>query len=102
MSQIDHTSQKRYWEEAGRQGYYAGTYFASDAVGNHITARLWDTAMDMAHVLGMKADHRVLDLGCGDGSFANQVLSRSFSTVHGADFSEAAIGKARRDSPSAR
>ena len=102
MSQTDHTSQQRYWEEAGRQGYYAGTYYASESVGRHITARYWDTAMEMADGLGMRAEHRVLDLGCGDGSFANQVLSPRFSTVHGVDFSKAGISKAQRDSRSAQ
>jgi SAM-dependent methyltransferase len=98
MFQTDHTSQKLYWEEAGRHGYYGGTYYAFESVGSHITTRYWDTAMELADGLGMRAEHRVLDLGCGDGSFANQVLSRRYCTVHGVDFSEAGISKARQDS----
>jgi cyclopropane fatty-acyl-phospholipid synthase-like methyltransferase len=48
----------------------------------------------------MRSEHCVLDLGCGDGSFANQVLSSRFSKVHGVDFSHASVSKACADSPS--
>jgi hypothetical protein len=65
--------------------------FASTVVERHINQRLWDVAVEIGLHLGMNLQSDVLDLGCGDGSFANTVLARRFRGVDGFYFAEAAI-----------
>jgi SAM-dependent methyltransferase len=67
--------------------------------GTHITGRLWSLAVEIAHQLGIKPDAHVLDLGCGDGTFANRVLAREFRAVDGLDFTDAGIKRANAESP---
>jgi SAM-dependent methyltransferase len=43
----------------------------------------------------MSLQSDVLDLGCGDGSFANTVLARRFRAVDGFDFAEPAVSPCR-------
>src|SRR5262245_61436779 len=71
--------------------------FSSGDVGQRIIERLWTVALDIGTQLGMTPDGHVLDLGCGDGSFANRVLAQHFRAVHGLDFTEAAIRRARAE-----
>jgi 2-polyprenyl-3-methyl-5-hydroxy-6-metoxy-1,4-benzoquinol methylase len=90
ISATDPLAQKAYWEEAGANGYDR-QMFASAVVERHINRRLWDVAVGIGLQLGMGPQSHVLDLGCGDGSFANTVLAQSFRAVDGFDFAEAAI-----------
>src|ERR1700722_11496394 len=93
MSQIDPYSQKDYWEQAGRQGYTSYMYNSRD-VEEHVTRRLWSIAVGIGRQLGLRSDCHVLDLGCGDGVFANRVLAQEFRAVDGTDFAEAGIARA--------
>ncbi|HYM73834.1 MAG TPA: class I SAM-dependent methyltransferase [Stellaceae bacterium] len=87
-----------YWNEAGALGYGAAM-FASRAVEQHVNRRLWDVAIAIGGGLGLDAGARVLDLGCGDGAFANQVLAAHFAAVDGLDLSPAGIGRAEANAP---
>lgn len=51
--------------------------------------------MDIAKDLGAKASDSVLDLGCGDGSFANTILAKQFRRVYGFDVSESGIARSK-------
>jgi SAM-dependent methyltransferase len=97
MSQIDPLSQKAYWEEAGRQGYLLYMYSAGE-VERHVTTRLRPMAVDIGRALGLGRNSSVLELGCGDGSFANEYLAQNFGQIRAVDFSEAAIARARAES----
>ena len=86
-----------YWDRAGEQGYGQAMYRSSD-VEAHVRGRVWQTALDIAGKLGVPADGHVLDFGCGDGAFANQILAGHYRTVDGLDKSEAAIRRAQAES----
>jgi len=88
------TNQRAYWERAGAAGYL-DHMFASRDVGRCIMGRVWGAAFQIGYGLGLRSHHSVLDLGCGDGAFANQVLASYFRAVRGIDFSAAAISHAR-------
>lgn len=83
-----------YWEKAGAVGYGEAMFVAA-AVEQHVNRRLWDIAVTIGEQLGLNASSHVLDLGCGDGAFANAVLARHFRAVDGFDLSEAGIRRAR-------
>jgi SAM-dependent methyltransferase len=85
-----------YWDRAGEQGY-GKTMFGSSDVEAQIRGRLYRIALDIAGTLGVPAGGRVLDLGCGDGAFANQVLAMHYRVVDGIDKSEAAIRRAQAE-----
>ena len=87
-----------YWEEAGRIGY-ANQYYVSDTVGSYLTRRIGDLAIATAKQLKLTEESTVLDLGCGDGTFANGVLARHFKRVKGMDLSEAGIRRAKANAP---
>jgi SAM-dependent methyltransferase len=82
-----------YWERAGEIGYAEAMYRCSE-VERHIRGHCWDVAVEMAHVLGVPQNGRVLDLGCGDGSFANEILADRYAAVEGLDLATAAIRRA--------
>jgi 2-polyprenyl-3-methyl-5-hydroxy-6-metoxy-1,4-benzoquinol methylase len=86
----------RYWDRAGEQGYGQVMYRSAD-VELHIRGRLWRIALEIAATLGVRTDGHVLDLGCGDGAFANQMLSTHYRSVDGLDLSEMAIKRARAE-----
>ncbi|HXC27657.1 MAG TPA: class I SAM-dependent methyltransferase [Stellaceae bacterium] len=75
--------------------------FASSLVEQHLRLRLWGVAVEIGRQLGLDADARVLDLGCGDGAFANHTLAANFAAVDGFDFSEAAIRRATENAAGA-
>jgi hypothetical protein len=89
---------KSYWENAGAVGY-GEAMFGSRAVEQHVNLRLWRIAVEIAGQLGLDASSRELDLGCGDGAFANRALAPRFATVHGFDLSEEGIRRARTNAP---
>jgi len=85
-----------YWDRAGEQGYGQAMYRSSD-VESHVRGRLWQIALEIAGALGVPADGHVLDLGCGDGAFANQILATHYRAVDGLDLSQAAIRRAQAE-----
>jgi|GEM_PF-1666668 len=92
-----HSKPDGYWDRAGQQGYGQAMYRSPD-VESHVRGRGWQTALDIAGKLGVPADGHVLDFGCGDGAFANQILAGHYRTVDGLDKSEAAIQRAQAES----
>lgn len=82
-----------YWEKAGEVGY-AEAMFTSSEVERHVNLRLWQVAVDIGQSLGLTSAAHVLDLGCGDGAFANQMLAKHFDRIDGFDLSEAGIRRA--------
>jgi SAM-dependent methyltransferase len=86
-----------YWDRAGEQGY-GQLMFRSPDVETHVRGRLWRIALDIAATLNVPADGHVLDLGCGDGAFANRVLATHYRVVDGLDKSEPAIRRAQAES----
>ncbi len=90
------TKPENYWDRAGKQGYAQAMYCSSD-VELHVRGRLWKIMIEVAGELGVAADSRVLDVGCGDGAFANQMLADHYRAVDGIDRSEAAILRAQAE-----
>jgi SAM-dependent methyltransferase len=88
-----------YWDRAGVQGYGEAMY-SSAYVEEHLRGRLWQVALDIAATLGVPADSDILDLGCGDGAFTNQILAPRYRSVEGIDVSEPAIRRAQAESRS--
>jgi 2-polyprenyl-3-methyl-5-hydroxy-6-metoxy-1,4-benzoquinol methylase len=86
-----------YWDRAGEQGYGQAMYRSSD-VEAHVRGRVWRIAIDIAGMLGVATDGHVLDLGCGDGAFANLMLAAHYRAVDGLDKSETAIRRAQAES----
>jgi 2-polyprenyl-3-methyl-5-hydroxy-6-metoxy-1,4-benzoquinol methylase len=85
-----------YWDEAGARGYGQAMYSSSD-VESHVRGRCWQQAIEIANILGAPADGQVLDFGCGDGAFANQILSTHYRSVEGFDKSEISIQRAKKE-----
>ena len=85
-----------YWDRAGELGYGQAMYSNAD-VESHVRGRLWQIALEIAGALGVPADGHVLDLGCGDGAFANQILTTHYRAVDGLDLSQAAIRRAQAE-----
>jgi 2-polyprenyl-3-methyl-5-hydroxy-6-metoxy-1,4-benzoquinol methylase len=92
-----HIKPKGYWDRAAEQGYGNAMYLSSD-VESHVRRRPYRIALDIAVRLAIPADGHVLDLGCGDGTFANQVLAAHYRAVDGMDKSETAIRRAQAES----
>jgi SAM-dependent methyltransferase len=90
------TKPEGYWDRAGVQGYGQAMYRSAD-VETHVRGRLWQIALDIAATLGVPADGHVLDLGCGDGAFTNQILADHYRLVEGLDVSEPAIQRAQAE-----
>ena len=91
------TKPEAYWDRAGEQGYGQAMYRSSD-VEAHVRGRLWRVALEIADTLGVRQDGHVIDVGCGDGAFANQMLAARYRAVDGIDKSEAAIRRAQTES----
>lgn len=87
------TAQKTYWDSAGDAGYQEAMFKNTD-VGSHIMGRIWNLAIDYSDALGVPRDGRVMDLGCGDGAFANTMLAPRFKSVEGYDLADHAIKRA--------
>jgi SAM-dependent methyltransferase len=85
-----------YWDRAGVQGYGQAMYRSAD-VETHVRGRLWQVALDIAATLAVPRDGHVLDLGCGDGAFTNQILADHYRAVDGIDISAPAIGRAQAE-----
>jgi SAM-dependent methyltransferase len=85
-----------YWDRAGEQGYAQAMYRSAD-VELHVRRRLWQLAIETADALRVRSEERVIDVGCGDGAFANQILSAHYGAVDGIDKSEVAIRRAQAE-----
>ena len=71
--------------------------YTSADVEAHVRGRLWGITVEIADALCVARNSRVLDFGCGDGAFANQVLSAHYRVVEGLDKSENAIRRAQAE-----
>jgi hypothetical protein len=72
------------WDRAGEAGYAQATYRSSD-IEVHVRGRLWQAAIDLADQLEVPRDGHVLDVGCGDSAFTNQMLAPPYRLVEGLD-----------------
>jgi 2-polyprenyl-3-methyl-5-hydroxy-6-metoxy-1,4-benzoquinol methylase len=91
-----------YWDRAGDQGYGRAMYRCAE-VEAHVRGRLWKIAIDIAEELGVPRDGQVIDVGCGDGAFANQMLASHYRVVDGIDKAETSIKRAQTEAkPNAR
>jgi 2-polyprenyl-3-methyl-5-hydroxy-6-metoxy-1,4-benzoquinol methylase len=88
---------ERYWNRAGEVSYAEKMYGSRD-VERHVRLGTWNVALDIAKEIGIPEKGRVLDLGCGDGAFANHSL-RNYGRVDGYDLAPAAIERARKEAP---
>lgn len=91
-----HDSPDAYWDRAGELGYGQAMYRFSD-VEAHVRGRVWKAAVEIADQIRVPRDGRILDLGCGDGAFANEVLASHYRAVDGIDKSETAIRRAQSE-----
>jgi SAM-dependent methyltransferase len=89
-------SQAVFWENAGQKGY-GNAIFASRKVENHVISRHWNAVFNMASVLGLNSNAKVLELGCGDGNFADRILAPNFKHVDAYDYSISGIKRAKAD-----
>jgi len=74
--------------------------YVSGSVEQHILGRMWELLLEVAHAMGTPSTGSVLDMGCGDGAFANNMLASNYKLVHGIDFAEQSIARARRNAAS--
>jgi SAM-dependent methyltransferase len=88
-----YVNQKVFWEHAGSIGYDRAM-FSSKAIASHILGKHWSEAIDIALAMGLDKDSRILELGCGDGTFSKNVLARHFLHIDAYDISRAAIERA--------
>ncbi|MDP2923142.1 MAG: class I SAM-dependent methyltransferase [Candidatus Omnitrophota bacterium] len=92
-------NQKYFWEYAGNIGY-GKAIFSNPTVERHITTKQWQSVIYVAGYVGLDKDSRVIELGCGDGNFAENVLSCHYKHVDAYDMSRSAIESARSRSKS--
>lgn len=86
-------NQKEFWEVAGQIGYNRAM-FASAVIADHIMGRHWRAALDLSRRLELTKESIILELGCGDGEFAENLLAENFSQVYAYDKSVTAITNA--------
>src|SRR5690242_17470950 len=87
-----------YWNRAGELSYAEAMYTSAD-VERHVRLRLWNIAVDIATAIGIPRGGRVLDFGCGDGAFANEVLAAHYGAIDGYDLAPIAIERANAAAP---
>lgn len=92
-------NQKHFWERAGAIGY-GEAVFANKTVEKHIVSKQWETVAHTAEALGLGKNSSVLELGCGDGEFALNVLSGIFKHVDAYEVSAAAVARAQANTKS--
>jgi len=54
---------------------YAEALYASDKTMKHILTKHWQAAIDIVKSLGLNKNSDILELGCGDGKFADEILA---------------------------
>jgi SAM-dependent methyltransferase len=87
-------TQDLFWRRAGEVGY-GEALFRSRRVEQHVVSRQWWVALETAGRIGLGSAATVLELGCGDGAFAAEVLGAHYARVDAMDKSETAIERAR-------
>lgn len=87
-----------YWNRAGELSYGEAMYGSAD-VERHVRLRLWNVAVEIANIIGIPKEGRVLDFGCGDGAFANETLASQYRAIDGYDLAPAAIERAKAEAP---
>ena len=92
-------NQKEFWEYAGAIGYDKAQ-FSNTLVANHILSKQSHTAMRVAELLGLTKSAKVLELGCGDGTFAESTLSSHFEKIDAYEISNSSIALAKSKSKS--
>src|SRR5205809_641276 len=85
-----------YWNRAGEVSYGLAMYNSAE-VERHVRLRLWNIAINIAEQIGVPNNGQVLDFGCGDGAFANEVLASHYSAIDGYDRAPAAIRRAKAE-----
>lgn len=86
-------TQEEYWEYAGKIGYDKAI-FSGLKVERHIRDKHKSAVLKAAFDLNLNKESIILELGCGDGSFAKEVLSPNFGRIDAFDQSKAAIERA--------
>jgi 2-polyprenyl-3-methyl-5-hydroxy-6-metoxy-1,4-benzoquinol methylase len=74
---------------------YAEALYASDKTMKHILTKHWQAAVDIAKSLGLNENSDILELGCGDGKFADEILAVYFRHIDAFDISQSAIKRAQ-------
>jgi SAM-dependent methyltransferase len=87
-------TQDLFWRRAGEVGY-GEALFRSRRVEQHVVSRQWRVALETGGQIGLAPTATVLELGCGDGAFAAEVLGAHYAWVEAMDKSETAIERAR-------
>lgn len=87
-----------YWNRAGELSYAEAMYASAD-VERHVRLRLWNIAIEIAAAIGIPHGGHVLDFGCGDGAFANEILASHYGAVDGYDLAPIAIERANAAAP---
>ena len=94
MPENRYEKQKDFWENAGNIGYNKAIY-SDSKVANHIRLKHWDALIKFAQELGLNNKSKILELGCGDGYFADKIISDLFGQIDSFDVSKAAIERAK-------
>ena len=89
-----YAGQKGFWEFAGQVGY-GEAQFSGPEVERHVVGKQWDRALGVARLMNISPSAKILELGCGDGSFSAQALGPRFKSVDAFDVSNAAIERAK-------
>lgn len=92
---MEHQEFESYWDRTGSVSY-SNILYPNSAVEAHVGHRMWRTGIELGKQLGFNNQSKILDLGCGDGAFANTVLAKHFYSVHGFDISSAGIKRAQK------
>jgi len=86
-------NQKIFWEKAGETGYDKAM-FSCPKIASHIMSKHWKEAINIGNNMGLNNASKILELGCGDGKFANNILANFYDDIDAFDVSNAAIGRA--------
>lgn len=86
-------TQDLFWRRAGEVGY-GEALFRSRRIERHVVSRQWRVALEIARGIGLGPDATVLELGCGDGAFAAEVLAINYARVDAVDKSDTAVARA--------
>ncbi|MEW6234085.1 MAG: class I SAM-dependent methyltransferase [Candidatus Omnitrophota bacterium] len=91
------TDGMEFWEKAGEAGYLKA--YGNSQSYRYVTMRIYDLALQIADRLVINENSSVLDIGCGDGLFSKEYLSKKYRHVTGYDFSHASIESAKTNCP---
>lgn len=89
------TASELYWNKVGEAGYNSSVY-KSKRVAARVSTHMGTLMLEASRSLGLGNQSKVLELGCGDGSFANDILAANFKSVDAYDMAPAAIERANK------